>query len=380
MTLRPKRVAIALLLCGALVVLVAALMMSADQAFAQGGETPTTRNEDGYCLVCHANSQQHVTFPDGSVLSIGIDPKAFAASVHGESNGQGPLSCADCHGEKSYPHESTSAASTREYRVELSLVCTTCHEEQFSELADSVHYEALAEGNFRAATCVDCHGAHEITSLKGNREEEAETCANCHKIVSSEYMNSVHGKALFDGDPNVPGCIDCHGIHGIEHPTTALFRNRSPELCADCHGDKELMKQYGISTNIFESYLSDFHGTTVQLFEQQDPNVPTNKAVCFDCHGVHDIAEVNDGNSRVVRENLLETCQQCHPDATSDFPDSWVGHYEPDLESQPLLYTVNLFYAILIPGVLGGFGVLIATDVYRRLRQRVRRSQSAGDK
>src|SRR5690606_31527529 len=148
--------------------------------------------------------------------------------------------------------------------------------------------------------------------------------------VFEQYQNSVHGAALFaESNPDVPTCIDCHGVHDITDPKTNLFRVRSPQLCATCHADAELMGKYDITPNVFDSYLTDFHGSTVALFEQQDPNVPTNKAVCFDCHGVHDIARVDDQTSRVVRENLVATCQECHPGATADFPDSWVGHFPP---------------------------------------------------
>jgi hypothetical protein len=167
-------------------------------------------------------------------------------------------------------------------------------------------------------------------------------------------------------------------VHNIADPTTSLFRVRSPELCANCHADTALMTKYDINTNVFDSYLTDFHGATVALFEQQDPNVATNKAVCVDCHGVHDIARVDSENSSVIRANLLVTCQQCHPNATSDFPDAWVGHFPPTLESHPLLFLVNLFYSVLIPVTVAAFAILVATDVFRRLRERLSGRKSAG--
>lgn len=361
-----------LALTGLVVIVLAVVIVMLDTSAARAQDDPPTKPDDGtgYCLLCHAETDQTFTLPDGSTLKLGVLPETLAASVHGDSNPLGAFTCTDCHTEQSYPHEGPVPANERAYTVEMATICIQCHEDQTATLTDGVHYQALAAGNYRAATCVDCHGAHDVHTPGEPRTMTSEACGTCHKIAFSQYEESVHGQALFAGDPNVPTCIDCHGVHGIEHPTTALFRNRSPELCMECHGDKDLMEQYGISTNISNSYLSDFHGTTVEMFEQQDPNVPTNKAVCFDCHGVHNIAEVTDAKSQVVRENLLETCQQCHPDATSDFPDSWVGHYEPTMESHPLLYSVNLFYTILIPGVLGGFAMLVGTDIFRRVRQR----------
>ncbi|MDX1616313.1 MAG: hypothetical protein R3300_18515, partial [Candidatus Promineifilaceae bacterium] len=72
-----------------------------------------------------------------------------------------------------------------------------------------------------------------------------------------------------------------------------------------------------------------------------------------------------------IRANLLETCRQCHPDASEGFAAAWTSHYEPSLDNYPLVYLVNLFYLIVIPGTLGFFGFLVATDVYRRVRERL---------
>ncbi len=373
-----KRVSFGLILGGALVL--GALALGAP-LFAQGpGPTPIPSGEDSYCLLCHAQPEPPtLALTDGSTLELRVDPATLAASVHGDPEDAPPLGCVDCHDQQAYPHQGALPADARAYRVAASARCVRCHEEQATGLADGVHYEALARGNWRAATCVDCHGAHDVQPPAEPRTRIAETCGNCHRAVFEQFRQSVHGVALFEeDDPNVPTCVDCHGVHGIAHPTTAQFRNRSPELCATCHADAELMAEYGISTNVFESYLTDFHGKTVALFEQQAEDVATNKAVCFDCHGVHDIAPVDAENSHVVRENLLATCRQCHPDATANFPDAWVGHYEPTPESQPLLFAVNTFYAILIPTVLGGFAVLIATDIFRRIRERVRNPRGEG--
>ncbi len=358
----------ALALGGLSLLLVAGLSIAAQPttALAQDDTEPTPAGTagDSYCLLCHSQPGRTYTLPDGGTINVTVNADHYLNSVHGE------LGCAACHGDLAYPHETPVPASRRDFQLAMAAKCTTCHEEQAATLADGVHYQALGAGNYQAAVCVDCHGAHDVQPVAETPELGAEACSNCHVIAFNQYKDSVHGQALFAGDPNVPACIDCHGVHGINHPTTAPFRNRSPEMCAGCHGDKELMEEYGISTHIFDTYLSDFHGTTVELFEQQDPNVPTNKAVCYDCHGVHDIAAVDDANSRVIKENLLETCQQCHPDATSDFADAWVGHYEPTFDSQPLLYSVNLFYNILIPGVLAGFAALIGVDIYGRVRRR----------
>ncbi len=365
------------LIAGLVLVGAAILVGGISPTQAQGGDTSTPTGDNAYCLVCHSEEAQSYTLPDGTELSLAVDTAELAASVHGEENPEGAVGCVDCHGD-AFPHEGPPPANMRVFRVERSEGCADCHTDQVEHLADGVHYTALLAGNLRAATCVDCHGGHDVQSLEDARERIPLICGTCHEPVFRQYEQSVHGQALFAGDPNVPTCVDCHGVHGIAHPTTPQFRNRSPELCASCHADAELMAEYDITTNVFNSYLTDFHGTTVALFEQQDPNVPTNKAVCYDCHGVHDIAAVDAENSHVIRENLLETCQQCHPDATADFPDAWIGHYPPTLETQPLLFIVNSFYSILIPGTIGIFMLLIVTDIIRRIRQRISKNHERG--
>jgi hypothetical protein len=133
------------------------------------------------------------------------------------------------------------------------------------------------------------------------------------------------------------------------------------------------MDKYGISTNVVNSYVSDFHGTTVKLFEEQFPGQPTNKPVCTDCHGVHNISKVNNEQTGVsLKQNLLTKCQRCHPDATANFPDAWMSHYEPSPEHFPIVYYVNLFYKFFIPAVLGGMIFFILTDIYRRIANRAK--------
>ena len=130
------------------------------------------------------------------------------------------------------------------------------------------------------------------------------------------------------------------------------------------------MEKYGLSTNIFDSYLNDFHGRTVNLFRRKNTGIASDKAVCFDCHGIHNIRSPKDPLSTVYPENLQHTCQQCHDDATIRFPSAWLGHYLPTMEATPVLYVVNTIYRILIPLTIGGFVVYIGLDASKRWRNK----------
>lgn len=322
-----------------------------------------------YCLACHSQPDLTMEFANGDIKSITVDATHLAESVHGTDNSWQALACNDCHAIDSFPHEAIKATTAREYSIEQHIVCQRCHEENYTKEMDNVHGEALASGTMEAAVCTDCHGSHDTPSPHEPRERSSLMCEQCHSEIFDEYAISIHGVALLeDGNEDVPGCIDCHGIHDINSPTTALARSRSPELCADCHADKELMTEYDISTDVFETYVADFHGKTVVLFEGDDPLAETNKAVCYDCHGVHNILSPDDPHAG-IKDNLLVTCQQCHPDATQNFSDSWTSHFQPSLEHNPLVYLVNLFYKIVIPLTMGFFVFMIFTDIYRRVRQ-----------
>jgi hypothetical protein len=80
----------------------------------------------------------------------------------------------------------------------------------------------------------------------------------------------------------------------------------------------------------------------------------------------------------VIKANLLTTCQQCHPDANDNFPDSWTSHFKPSVEHNPLVYFVNLFYMIVIPATVGGFLLFIGSDIFRRIRERFGRKRQGG--
>jgi predicted CXXCH cytochrome family protein len=346
-------------------------LVSAGQA-AAGGPPPQT-GDNGACLACHANPELTYTFPSGQVWSLGVDADAFQTSIHGQQG----LACTACHTDiEGYPHPPLEASNIRFYQLDQYRACAECHQEVYQRSLDSVHAQELAAGNWQAPVCTDCHGAHDTARAGQPRTRIPRTCSKCHAGIYTEYLDSVHGEALTEQDnPDVPTCVDCHGVHTQEDPRTGEFRLNSPQLCATCHADAVLMARYDISTNVFETYVADFHGTTVTLFERQTPDLPTNKPVCYDCHGVHNMKSPEDPASQVYQEQLLATCQKCHPDATANFQASWLSHYEPDIDQYPVVYFVDLFYQVLIPAVLGFMGVYVVVDLGGSLLRRLRRGE-----
>jgi len=364
----PRRVASLFGLAFALVVLVTPA--GAEE------EVPNVGNDS--CLECHSNPALTTTLEDGDVVSLYIESDTFHASVHGEAG----YACVQCHTDLGqFPHPPFIAENRRDLSLQLNTVCQRCHPGEYARALDSAHEQARTQGIEEAAICTDCHGDHSTRRLTdpdtGDLLPESriwipEACALCHSAIYEKYLTSVHGESLVrEGNRDVPTCIDCHGVHNIEGPRTTTFRLKSPLLCANCHADPGLMDKYDLSTDVLETYVADFHGTTVTLFEKQSPDAETNKPVCFDCHGVHDIQRTADPEKGLqIRENLLARCQVCHPDATTDFPDAWMSHYRATPEEHPLVFAVELFYKILIPVVLSGMGLLVVLDFSWRVRNR----------
>ena len=357
-------------LVGLIVAIAFGLPSSAEAAPASA---PTLSNDE--CLACHGDEGMSVTLESDEILLLSINAGKFTNSVHNLEE----VACTDCHTDISaFPHPERTAQSLREFSLELYSSCEECHQEEYDKTLDSVHERSLAGGDTNAAICTDCHNPHtqarmthpltgEILLLE--KVKIPSTCARCHNTIYETYKESVHGENLTENyNRDVPSCTDCHGVHNIQDPKTTEFKVDSPELCASCHTDSDIMDKYDLSTDVLESYVADFHGTTVTLFEQHYPEQATNKPVCFDCHGIHDIKSPDDPEHGIaIKENLLITCQRCHPGADASFPDSWMSHYIPDAEHYPTVYYIDLFYKYLIPVVIGGMLVFVISDMVRRM-------------
>jgi hypothetical protein len=356
------------LMIGVAGVILISLTLAVGIAYAQNNPPPEPGVANETCLGCHGAPDQTITLPSGEVLYLTVNEEEFNNSVHGSKG----YACVQCHTDiTGYPHPALQAKTLREMTVSMYRACGRCHEGMYEKTQDSVHAEALAGGNLNAAVCSDCHGAHNVHPFSEQpRSAIPQTCERCHSTIYDKYKDSVHGAALIgEGNPDVPSCIDCHGVHNVKGPVDAGFHLKSPEICAKCHTDKALMAKYGLNTDVLDTYLSDFHGTTV-MFDAEIPGQQTNKPVCVDCHGVHDIAKTDDPNSTVIKENLLATCQKCHPDATENFSSAWLGHYVPSPTKYPIIYYVTLFYLIFIPTLLGGMALFVFSDAGRRLIDR----------
>jgi predicted CXXCH cytochrome family protein len=314
------------------------------------------------CLGCHTDPSMTFDLPSGEKLQLGIDQPAFAKSVHGEI-----LRCTECHTDKASDHATGELKfkSRRDVTRAYYEQCKGCHFANYTKTLDGVHFAVMAKGNEKAALCVDCHGAHDISRPGQPRTRISRMCSSCHAKEAGVYAKSVHGRAA-EASGDVPVCTDCHRAHDTTDPRDGAMAMRTPEICGRCHTDEKLMSRYGLSTKVVDTYLADFHGMASSLSKgkRKGPGVRL-AAVCTDCHGVHDIQKSEDPKSGVVAANLQKTCAKCHEGASESFPRAWLSHYEPTAQKAPVVWGVMLFYKLMIPFMVGGLVLQIALHLWR---------------
>lgn len=175
------------------------------------------------CLDCHAGKDAvpHATRPasrrevvraatEGCAGCHDGPATAYGASVHGRARARGDAdapACSDCHGAHGVERAAQAAATGD--------ACTACHADAkrmarhgistqvVSTYRDDFHgmtaalqrRHGLAPGARRAASCIDCHGAHDVAArgdpasrlAAGNR---ARTCGACHPGASARFTSA----------------------------------------------------------------------------------------------------------------------------------------------------------------------------------------------
>jgi 5-methylcytosine-specific restriction endonuclease McrA len=211
-----------------------------------------------------------------------------------------------------------------------------------------------------------------------------ETWQEKYPLEYDDWQASVHGQAYLAGDTNAPACTDCHSDPENEEMRTAAFRLDIPNRCARCHADESVMSQYEISSDAYDTYLADYHGTTIQYYRAVAPSTWRYEAVCSDCHSSHAIYPAEDERSTVAPINLTTTCQRCHHDASYSFTSAY-GHYRPIRspvapQDTVLVFIVKLIYQAMIPVTLGMMVAYIGIDIRHRLRNRPKVKDAGEDR
>jgi hypothetical protein len=239
----------------------------------------------------------------------------------------------------------------------------------------SVHGRAVAQGSKKAAVCTDCHDHHAVRpandALSGIfKFNVARTCGKCHVAIASQYVESVHGKALARGNWNAPVCTDCHGIHTISRAADQVQGPRSS--CVRCHEGVRLSQEFGVAGARVGTYQSSYHGLARR-------NGSTLAADCASCHGAHEILPSSDPRSAIHPKNLQKTCGKCHQGAQANFANGKVHRSDGDVSDTPsrIVTWIRRIYIVLIIATVG-FMVLHNILIWWKKAVAARKERDAG--
>lgn len=204
------------------------LLMPSDMALAADS---ALSKDDQVCLACHGQPGMEKDMAEGEKLSLHINGRAFAASVHNA------IGCTACHADidlAKHPAPSKKKQSLREFSITKVEICRQCHEDKSKLYEGSIHASLLRAGNPMAPLCSDCHAPHAVRGkAAASGPIDDVPCRKCHGAVFKAYAQSVHGLARAkDSNGGAPICVDCHRSHDV---TAASSGNQIKEACLGCH-------------------------------------------------------------------------------------------------------------------------------------------------
>ena len=314
------------------------LLTSESAGHAAASETDQPGAE---CLACHGEKSMSTTRA-GKTVSLYVDGKKFATSVHGS------FGCTGCHADlegKELPHEKPA-------RVK----CGTCHATEQEQYARSLHGKAIARGDPLAPSCVNCHGNHDIVPVKDSRSAVAPLkvpfiCGQCHQEgtpvsrnrpipqdnILENYSESIHGEALLKKGLSVaPNCATCHTAHLIlphTDPASSINRRNIAATCTKCHSQIETVHRKIIRGELWEKQAN----VLPACVDCHQPHKIRNvfyelgmaNADCMRCHADQKLRRARDGRSMYVNidevnhsrhslEGLKKVaCSQCHSEVNA---------------------------------------------------------------
>jgi cytochrome b subunit of formate dehydrogenase len=283
-----------------------------------------TPHEGFDCITCHTVLEGQEEWPHDEFLQLpdcgSCHPDAQTSFIDGFHN---PLkekgyaaipTCVDCHG----AHEVSWKGQPRK-------VCGVCHQEQLEDFIASDHY-----GIEGALTCIDCHNPHNKFERSSFSEQDwklqvTQGCRRCHSEQVTNYDMSGHFGAVLSGNMDAPVCWDCHARHRVLSPrdsSSEVSVDRLDEVCISCHKDYEL----SIHSPADNSETPLETCVTCHTGHETDMNNPTSiiideqiEVVCLRCHLETLVVAEEDAHGFIHREQLalansgLETdCAECH--------------------------------------------------------------------
>lgn len=327
------------------------------------------------CSKCHEGTSKKLDRPCETVKKVDCSNCHIKVSneYFGSGHGVGYLKnddtapyCTNCHGTHETRSRFDDTAPT--YRGNIPTLCGSCHtsggdankmaelkeKNAFLDYSTSIHGKGLTnKGLLVSAVCTDCHTTH------GERKESdtlssihplnvSKTCATCHKSIYDDYKNSDHNIYRNTETQEYPTCATCHSAHVISAIDKDKFMKEITDQCGVCH------------EKLSGTYKETYHGKAYMLGDME-------AARCSDCHGAHKILQVNNPNSMVGYNNIVNTCKQCHSNATLEFT-GYLTHATHN--DNPVLFWAFWGMTSLLIVVFLFFGIHTLIWLPRSLKQR----------
>jgi cytochrome b subunit of formate dehydrogenase len=328
-----------------------AVLAAASTARAEAGEGRGAPVES--CLACHR---------ERAGKAAAVDESGIKRSVHGK------LACTACHadlaGARVGALHPRSAAVSRQLAPRMCARCHGAREGSAGEryLRGAHGLRLVGRGLLVAASCLDCHGAHEVTPGAAiDRRELTAVCGRCHRGALAGWRAGVHATGGPRWGKTTPSCLDCHRTHDNLEIDSPGWRAEAGRRCGECHAAER------------ERYRASFHGKALDLQHRR-------AAGCPDCHGSHPIRSLAADGSPTAGLSRIETCRTCHPGANAAFA-TYMPH--PDVHDRArhgAIYWARLLLIVLLVGVFAFFGVhsvlwLVRSLVFRRTSPEVFRAE-----
>jgi cytochrome b subunit of formate dehydrogenase len=379
---RLRRLAVSFTLAGAGL---AMLGIGTDAAAQAAPAAPGATLDNATCLTCHDAKKPKLEAKDAAGKSRPIRAVAsdkFKDSVHGT------MQCVTCHSDIRDNADKGNVHARNTAQPLAKVNCAGCHQDLWEQsqkrgrgaqrpglervaknieaYKKSFHAKPSADDKSKPnASCDNCHDTHTFDVPPKNTPEHTQwrlsipgMCATCHTDQLEAYQESVHAqvnssKLLADAAV----CSDCHTAHAVTNTSGSPFKLTVTANCGNCHKEE------------YDSYKDTFHGKVTNLGYAYT-------AKCFDCHGSHQIARIEDAKSPAHPDNRLKTCQSCHnpkkglPDVSKGFASFQPHGNTHDFGKYPQLWFAFQLMAGLLIGTFAFFWLHTALWFYREYKDR----------
>jgi hypothetical protein len=307
------------------------------------------------CAECHTayggfpHVEEAETVTCGSADCHGEPHGDWEGSVHAaiqDTSGVEGATCVQCHGIHDIPSVEAMEVEGGPAMLQMNAACAECHTESalpaWAPHADTV-------------LCASCHAPHDTRRAGATGSWMApagqmETCGECHVEPAEDLLPDAHGQALLDA------ALD--SLPPMPPPGDSI-----PPACTSCHGAHPMPDtasagfQSAMVANcaachvdLAERYYDSYHGKAVRLGSEA-------AASCSACHGAHGIYAEDHPRSMVAEANLVETCGDCHEHARPAFVE-YDSHPDfNDRDRNPILFYSFWFMTTLVVGTLTVFGL-----------------------